>query len=218
MGWKVSNPRQNKSSTERNKLQNAVYGKCPASVARLFHSKRSCLFVQFSKLWNYHFWVCQYRSLQTHIHTNSHNKHTINLEVSDCSHTERIWSLCAVLQQRLAEFETGARLDGVKEFFTQHFLVAELRQFEQIHAGAGTGKTLFISPAMMNAECWVKLLRETKSAIIYQVFNNSLKWFFCTEWSPEFLTQDGSKIALWQVAVPATQSSWRRKCCRWCTI
>lgn len=58
-----------------------------------------------------------------------------------------------------AELEARGRLDGVEQFVPHQLLVAELGQFEEVHAGAGGGQTLQVVPSVMDAEGGIELLR-----------------------------------------------------------
>lgn len=57
-----------------------------------------------------------------------------------------------------AQLEPGGRLDGVQQLVPHQVLVAELRELEQVHAGAGGGQALQVGAAVVDAEDRVKLL------------------------------------------------------------
>lgn len=57
-----------------------------------------------------------------------------------------------------AQLEPGGGLDGVQQLVPHQVLVAELRELEQVHAGAGGGQTVQVGATVVNAEGWVKLL------------------------------------------------------------
>lgn len=57
-----------------------------------------------------------------------------------------------------AQLEPGGGLDGVQQLVPHQVLVAELRELEQVHAGAGGGKALQVVAAVVNAEGRVELL------------------------------------------------------------
>lgn len=57
-----------------------------------------------------------------------------------------------------AQLEPGRGLDGVQELVPHQVLVAELRQLQQVHAGAGSGQTLQVGSTVVDAEGRVKLL------------------------------------------------------------
>ena len=56
------------------------------------------------------------------------------------------------------EFETRRGLDGIKKLVPHQVLVAELGQFEQVHAGAGGGQALQVVAPVVDAEGRVQLL------------------------------------------------------------
>lgn len=57
-----------------------------------------------------------------------------------------------------AQLEPRGGLDSIQQLVPHQLLVAELREFEQVHAGAGGGQALQVSAAVVDAEDRVKLL------------------------------------------------------------
>lgn len=57
-----------------------------------------------------------------------------------------------------AQLESSRGLDGVQQLVPHQMLVTELRQLQQVHAGAGGGQALHIAAPVVDAEGRVKLL------------------------------------------------------------
>lgn len=72
-----------------------------------------------------------------------------------------------------AELEPGGGLNGIQQFVPHQVLVAELRQLEQVHAGAGGGQALQVAAAVVDAEDRVKLLCHPKKK---NVWNKKPNW------------------------------------------
>lgn len=61
-----------------------------------------------------------------------------------------------------AQLKASSTFNSIEKFTSQKSLVTELRELQQVHAGAGCGEPLEVRAPVVNAERRVQLLKDSR--------------------------------------------------------
>lgn len=64
-----------------------------------------------------------------------------------------------ILASASAQLKASSTFNSIEKFTSQKCLVIELRELQQVHAGAGCGEPLKVRASVVNTKCGIQLLK-----------------------------------------------------------